>query len=150
MILHYTPQDGPAQHWDLSTVRFLTSEAETVERTTGLEWGDVCSRGMLVLRKSPTARRAIAWVLLKRADPALRYSAFDPAIDDIDVRFSADDVAELRAEAEERLVKGQVSSADFDEGMADIEKLSDPDAVAAPTGPKGEADSALTASPVAV
>lgn len=163
MILRYAHPDGVPRVWDLSTVRFLTSEAEAMERTTSIEWADLSHRRLLVVKASPTARRAMVWALLKRAEPTLRYSACDPAIDDMDVKLGADDITELRAEAEAELAKGNITEAEFDEGMADLDGLTDRDvlaAAAAPeSGPKAEPlpeagdpvwDSAPTASPISV
>lgn len=151
MILRYTPKDGAPQLWDLSTVRFLSSEGETVERTIGVEWSDACSRNALVLRKSVTARRALLWVLLKRNQPALRYSAFDPAIDEIDVTLGADDLAELTAEAEEELAAGRISEEAFEAGMRDLRGITDPDVLAAEAvpvrGPKDQAEELPEAGP---
>ncbi|MFJ6566424.1 hypothetical protein ACIQNU_03330 [Streptomyces sp. NPDC091292] len=126
MILRYTPQSGAAIMWDLDQVRFLTSEAETIERTTDMEWSDVISRGTLLFRKSPTARRAVTWVLLKRTEPTLRYSAFDPAIDEISVKLSGADLAELRAEADAQLAAGKATPEEVAEGLAELEELTDP------------------------
>lgn len=154
MILRYTPLDGAPQKWDLSTVRFLTSEAETVERTTDLDWSQVLNRNTLVIRKSPTARRALLWVLLKRDQPSLRYSALDPAVEEVDVKLGADDAAELRADAQAVLDRGQGTEEAFEEAMRDLDDLTDPDALAArqtapADGPKDEAlpvhEDALTA-----
>ncbi|MEU0181773.1 hypothetical protein ABZ312_11380 [Streptomyces sp. NPDC006207] len=138
MILRYTHTDGTPHVWDLSTVRFLASEAEAVERTTDLEWALVMSRNALVVREAPTPRRAITWVLMKRETPSLRYSAFDPALDDISVKLGADDLVELRAEAEGELAKGQVTEAEFDQGMAQLDDLTDPEVRASEAAPKAD------------
>jgi hypothetical protein len=143
MILRYTPLDGAPRTWDLSTVRFLTSEAETVERTTALEWSQIIHRSTLVVRKSPTALRALLWVLLKRDQPTLRYSAVDPAVGEVEVKLGADDAAELRAEAEQRLTEGKGTEEEFEEAMRDLDDLTDPDALATGQaalvdGPKAE------------
>lgn len=130
MILRYTPRDGAPQLWDLATIRFLTSEAETLERTTSIDWGDLCSRRLLVVKKSPTARRAICWVLLKRSVPALRYAAFDPAVTEIDVKLGADDVTELLGEMESELAAGRITEEEAEEGARDLDVLIDPDVLA--------------------
>lgn len=130
MILRYTPAGGAPQRFDLSEVRFLTSEAETLERTTGMDWDDLCGRRLLVVKKSPTARRAILWVLLKRNDPALRYAKFDPAVGEIDVKLGPDDIPELGAELEAELAKGAITEDEAEQGWADLDKHTDPDVLA--------------------
>ncbi len=142
MILRYAPPGVEAQVWDLSAVRFLSSEAETVERTTDSDWGYVNSVPALVVRAAPTARRAIAWVLLKRADPTLRYAAFDPALDDITVKLGQGDYERLIAEADEKLAAGQCTQAEYDEAVAEVRDMTDPDALTAADqakAPKAEA-----------
>lgn len=152
MIFTYTPRDGAPRRWDLAEVRFLSSEAETVERTTSLEWGELLFWRTLVMKASPTARRALLWVLLKRDEPTLRYSACDPVLSDIDVKLGAGDLAEFRAEAAAKLAAGELTEAEFEEGIRDLESITDPESLAAATpeaGPKAAEQPVAEAAPTA-
>lgn len=99
MILRYTPDGQPPQVFDLSQIKFLTSEAETAERTTDRDWATLKSRDALAIKGSPTAKRIILWLLLKRATPTLRLKDFDPAEEDITVKLDAAEGAEILEEA---------------------------------------------------
>ncbi|MGW7435714.1 hypothetical protein [Streptomyces sp. NPDC054849] len=88
MIILYRPADGEERRFDVKSVR--TSEAQVVERTTDMTWGAL-KRG--IRDDDPTAMRGIVWVLLKRETPTLRWSDFDPFIDELVSRFDAREVA---------------------------------------------------------
>lgn len=93
MIILYRPEDGEARRFDVRTVR--TSEAQIVERTTDMKWGDI-KRG--VRDDDPTAMRGVVWVLLKRETPTLRWSDFDPLIDELTSKFDARELAAVAAD----------------------------------------------------
>ncbi|MFC4611154.1 hypothetical protein ACFO9E_25670 [Streptomyces maoxianensis] len=95
MILIYEPQGGERRTWNLKEIRFMSSEAETVERSTGLEWQEAKAR---VVKGSMLALRAIVWVLVKRDEPSLRYTQFDPAETEIGVDFDTEEWAVVRDE----------------------------------------------------
>lgn len=101
MIIVYRPEDGEEQHFDVRAVR--TSEAQIVERTTDMKWIDI-KRG--VRDDDPTAMRGIVWVLLKRETPTLRWSDFDPLIDELAMRFDGRDITAIAADIA-RLPEGQ-------------------------------------------
>jgi len=125
VILRYTPDDGPAQRYDLSTIRFLTSEAETCERNTGQEWATLKGRDALVIRDSPTAKRALLWVLLKRDSPTLKFRDFDPAEADIVVRLDAAEGEEILAEAREQ----DLTEAQDTQALRELKSILDEDAM---------------------
>lgn len=105
MIILYRPEDGEQRRFNVRSVR--TSEAQIVERTTDMKWGDI-KRG--VRDDDPTAMRGIVWVLLKRETPTLRWSDFDPLIDELVSRFDAREVAAIAADIV-RLPEGQQEQA---------------------------------------
>ncbi|MCZ0207897.1 hypothetical protein OZK63_21020 [Streptomyces sp. UMAF16] len=78
MIVVYTPADGEPQHYDASTLR--VSEASIVQRTIDMKWQDIL-RGLEV--DDLDAMRGIVWVLLKRAQPSLRFGEFDPGVSEL-------------------------------------------------------------------
>ncbi|MFD9515950.1 hypothetical protein [Streptomyces sp. NPDC059979] len=88
MIIFYRPADGEERRFDVKSVR--TSEAQIVERTTDMKWAAI-KRG--VRDDDPTAMRGIVWVLLKRETPTLRWSDFDPLIEELVSRFDGREVA---------------------------------------------------------
>ncbi|MFD0353516.1 hypothetical protein ACFVHW_07165 [Streptomyces sp. NPDC127110] len=88
MIIIYTPEDGtPERRFDMRAVR--TSEAQIVERTTDMKWSAI---KLGVRDDDPTALRGIAWVLLKREQPSLRWSEFDPLTSELASRFDEREV----------------------------------------------------------
>lgn len=95
MIIIYAPEGVERRTWNLKEVRFMSSEAEAVERATGLEWQEAKAR---VVKGSMLALRAVTWVLLKRDQPTLRYTAFDPAENEIGVDLDAEEWGVLREE----------------------------------------------------
>ncbi|WP_143568802.1 hypothetical protein [Streptomyces amritsarensis] len=102
----YRPDDdGEEQHFDMRSVR--TSEAQIVERTTDMKWGEI---KLGVRDDEPTALRGIVWVLMKRGQPSLRWSEFDPPVDSLTSRFDAREVASYAAEIV-KLPEGQRAQA---------------------------------------
>lgn len=98
MIIAYTPQDGTEHRWDLKTARILSTEAVAVEKVTDLTWPQVKAN---LAQGSIGSLRAVAWILSKRDDPTLRYSQFDPAEEELELDFDAEERALLRAEVEQ-------------------------------------------------
>lgn len=72
-----------------------TSEAQIVERTTDMQWGQI---KVGVRDDNPTALRGIVWVLKKREQPSLRWSEFDPGVDEVTSRFDEREVAAYAGE----------------------------------------------------
>ncbi|MEU6344486.1 hypothetical protein ABZ883_26460 [Streptomyces sp. NPDC046977] len=142
MIFRFAPPGQDPKVWDLATVRFLSSEAEAVERATEKDWAWVNSHPALVVFASVVARRAVAWVLLKRETPNLRYSEFDPAIDDITVKLGQDDYERFLAEADENLASGRNTQEEYDEAMDELRSITDAGVLAvadsAPKAPEPE------------
>jgi hypothetical protein len=148
MIIVYAPRDGETHRWNMKEVRILSTEAEAVERVTDLEWERARAK---VLKGSMLALRAIAWVLMKREQPDLRYTAFVPEAGELGYEWDADERAVVRAniEADEDLSPEEkaVILAEFDEGEAALsaaERASDASDEDPEQVPKGSAD---TASP---
>lgn len=98
MIIVYAPADGDTHRWNLKQSRILATEAEAVERVTGLEWQ--AARGKVV-KGSMLALRAVAWVLFKREQPTLKYSQFQPAAEELSYEYDAEERALIRRNIEE-------------------------------------------------
>lgn len=129
MIIIYTPEGAERQHFDVG--RLKTSEIQIIERTDGRRWGaikDAMGNG------DATAMRIGAWIVKKRQEPSLRFSAFDPWEDEL--RASLDrrecgayaqqlldkfgDDPETLAEAWEELRTSAFDPADADAAIADV------------------------------
>lgn len=97
MIIVYAPEGGETHRWDLKEIRILATEAEAVERVTDLEWEAARTK---IVKGSMLALRAVAWVLMKRTDPSLRYAQFAPAAAELSYEYSKEERAAIRANVE--------------------------------------------------
>ncbi|WP_063735625.1 hypothetical protein [Streptomyces sp. RTd22] len=97
MIIVYAPDDGDEKRWDLKSARITAVEAEAVEMATNLEWEQVKNK---VLHGSMRATRAVTWMLMKRDNPALRYTQFVPAAHELGYELDTDEMAVIRKEIE--------------------------------------------------
>ena len=126
MIVIYQPEGDKPRRWDLKKVRILATEAEAVERNTGLEWEKVTRK---VATGSMLAIRAIAWVLLKREQTTLAYRAFDPAAGELGYEPDAEELAVIRdlIEKDTSMDPDEKAEmlAEFDEVIADAESAGD-------------------------
>ena len=93
MIIVYTPQGGEREEYDAGTLR--VSEASIVSRTVDMKWAEVQAG---LGSEDLDAMRGIVWVLKKRARPTLRFSEFDPGINEMVTRL---DRTEVRSWVEE-------------------------------------------------
>ncbi|MFF5004687.1 hypothetical protein ACFY3G_17875 [Streptomyces phaeochromogenes] len=145
MIIVYSPEGGDTHRWDLKEIRIMAVEAEEVERVTDLDWAAARAK---IVKGSMLALRAVAWVLLKRAQPTLRYGQFQPAAAELDFAYSPAERAAIRAniEADPDLTEDERAAilADFGEADAVLDVEETPDAEDPESVPK---DSAAAASP---
>lgn len=147
MIVIYQPEGAEPHRWDLKKVRILSTEAEAIERCTGLEWEKVTRK---VATGSMLAIRAVAWVLLKREDTSLAYRAFVPAAGELGYEPDAEELAVIRdlIEKDTSMDPDEKAEmlADFDEVLAEAEAAADGDAAAGDEdpeqAPKASADGA--------
>jgi DNA-binding response OmpR family regulator len=119
VIIKYNPKDQQPQRWNLKDIRILSSEAETIERVTGLEWQEVQAA---LGKASPRALRAVAWVLLKRSDSTLRHREFDPPVDYLGMRYDAEERDELAATYGDSL---DLSEAQRAQVMRELEEMAE-------------------------
>lgn len=147
MIIIYSPEGGDVHRWDLKEIRIMAVEAEEVERVTDLDWAAARAK---IVKGSMLALRAVAWVLLKRSQPTLRYTQFQPAAEELDFEYNAAERAAIRAsiEADDDLTEAERAAilAEFDEADAALDAGEAPDAEDQEAVPK---DSAAAASPTA-
>ncbi|WP_420034706.1 hypothetical protein ACN2WE_21500 [Streptomyces sp. cg28] len=98
MIIVYTPEGGEPRTLDARRLR--ASEVQIIERTADMKWAEVREG----LRAGDiTSVRTVAWVLIQRAEPALRLKDFDPFDDELVVRLDGREVEEIAAELFARL-----------------------------------------------
>ncbi|MEU8713620.1 hypothetical protein [Streptomyces sp. NPDC048663] len=99
MIIFYEPADGVHQRFEAGRGRLRASEIQIIERTADEPWDQIkkaISDGNL------NAMRVVAWVLLKRSQPALRFAEFDPYEGEL---YSRLDEREVRGFAEAFVAK---------------------------------------------
>lgn len=89
MIILYTPEGGEEERYDARTL--LSSEASIVARTIDMKWPAVKDG---LAEEDLDAMRGVVWVLKKRHDPTLRFSAFDPGVDEMVTRCDKREVEE--------------------------------------------------------
>lgn len=111
MIIIYTPAEGEPQQLDAGRLR--TSEIQVAERTADMPWAEI-RQGLQ--DGNVTAIRTVAWVLLKRSQPSLRYGEFDPFEDELDRKLDRREV-ERYAEFLAREYRG---TDDLDAAMAEL------------------------------
>ncbi|MFD9192996.1 hypothetical protein ACFWCA_32880 [Streptomyces phaeochromogenes] len=149
MIIVYSPEGGEIHRWDLKEIRIMAVEAEAVERVTDLDWAAARAK---IVKGSMLALRAVAWVLLKRDQPKLRYGDFQPAAAELDFQYSPAERAAIRAniEADPDLTEDEREAILADLGLADAAlETEEAAAIEAPDAEDSEAvpkDSAAEAS----
>ncbi|WP_030333828.1 hypothetical protein [Streptomyces sp. NRRL B-1381] len=97
MIILHTPEGGEPERLDAGRLR--ASEIQIAERTADRPW-DSLKAGLL--DGDVTAVRTLAWVIKKRTDPSLRFSAFDPFEDELAVRLDSRETHRYAKEMAER------------------------------------------------
>lgn len=98
MKLTYTPEgSGTPQTWRYEPGKLLSSEAIAIEKVTDWAYEEF---GLHLLQRSMLARKALLWVLLKRAEPTLRFDQIDPPVSAIELEYDLDELAEMRAAVE--------------------------------------------------
>jgi hypothetical protein len=137
VIIVYRPDEGEERRWDLSQTRIMAVEAEQVERITDLTWNQARER---LADGSMRALRAIAFVLLKRDQPTLRYGEFNPPASALDWEFDTGELVRLR----ETIVASDEPEESKAEALADVdallaERVADDAAEAADLVPKASA-----------
>lgn len=86
MLIVYSPQEGEPQRFDARTLR--VSETVIAARTVDRTWPEIRDS----LDGDLESMRVVAWVIAKRADPDLRYGAFDPGVEELAVRLDKDEI----------------------------------------------------------
>ncbi|WP_328920643.1 hypothetical protein OG911_27975 [Streptomyces sp. NBC_00208] len=94
MIIVHTPEGGAEQRFD--TRKLLTSEASIAGKAIGMTWPGIREA---LNEDDPDAMRAIAWVMSKRENPQLRFGDFDPAVDELTVKWDHREISDRVAEA---------------------------------------------------
>lgn len=94
MIIVYTPEGAEEERYD--TRKLLTSEASAAGRAVGMKWTGLRDA---LNEDDPEAMRAVAWVMRKRTNPPLRFGDFDPAVDELTVKWDHREIHDRVAEA---------------------------------------------------
>lgn len=145
MIIVYTPEGGESERLDAGRLR--ASEIQIAERTADRPW-DLLKAGLL--DGDVTSLRTLAWVIKKRAEPSLRFAAFDPFEDELKVRLDARETHRYAAEMFERY---GAEPAELAGAWAELREAADDLAVADAAikeqtdGPKAEVSSSGSETP---
>lgn len=139
MIIKYTPEDGAAQEWAYAPLKVRQSEAEMIEKRSGMEW-DAFNKALL--SGNARARKVVLWHCLRKDHPIFRWEDVpDFAMSEVQIEFDAKELGDIRAAVEKskdmaddiksealRVLDEQLSELPVDEGKA---PLSDSDSVTA-------------------
>jgi hypothetical protein len=94
MIVTYTSEDGSKHEWEFKPDRLLTTEAEAIERVTGMTYAEF---GEKLMNGGMTARRAMVWVLRKRnGEPTLKFREVDFPVGDVDIELDEQEKDKVR------------------------------------------------------
>lgn len=142
MLLTYRPEGADERRWTFTPDRLLSSEAEAIEKVTGLTYEEF---GQALIKGSMTARRALLWVLLKREDAPLRYSQVDVPVGAVSVDY---ELHELKAIRDALAANRDLSDADRDAALATLDEMIGGEVEEAPKAPvSGDASSGSESSP---
>lgn len=94
MLIVHTPAGGEVEQFDIRSVR--VNEASIVSRAMDKTWKQIKER---LADDDPEAMQAVAWVIKKRSEPALRLSDFNPVADELAVRLDKSEVENWVTEA---------------------------------------------------
>lgn len=132
MHVVYAPEDGDKREWDFKGHRILTSEAEALEKATGINLVEFSSR---LIAGNPTAKRGLLWLLLRREEPTTRYSNVDFPVGDLTVEMDDEEKAGFRD-----TIMRAPGLTDEERRAAVAELGLDPDEDVEGEGPKGTDD----------
>jgi hypothetical protein len=94
VLIVHTPAGAPPEEFDIRSVR--VNEASIISRTMDTTWKQVKER---LADDDPEAMQAVAWVIKKRTEPALRLADFNPVADELAVRLDKTEVESWVTEA---------------------------------------------------
>ena len=136
MIVTFTPVEGDSRAYDFKPQKLMSVESETVERLTGKPYLEAVQA---VVQGSALARRALVYVLEKRAHPTLSWASFDFPFDAVEVEFDRDELATMR---EAVATAPGLSDAERDQATTALAAMEE----AAPVVPKAPEPSDVTAT----
>ena len=94
MYLVYQPEgDAEPQRFLYKPQKLMSAEREVLERRSHLDFADF-TKG--VLNGNAVCRRALLWVMLKRAHPTLKYEDVDFAWDELKLEYSKQEYELMR------------------------------------------------------
>lgn len=93
MLLIYRPEGADERQWTFDPQKLLSSEAEAIEKVTGLTYEEF---GQALVKGSAAARRALLWVYLKREDAPLRFSQVDVPVGSVGIDYETHELVAIR------------------------------------------------------
>jgi len=131
MRLIWTPNNGEKREFSFQPAKLVSAEAEAIEDAGGPAWDSFEEFGQKFLKGNRRAYRAALWVMLRREQPALRFTDLSLRVDEVEVDFDAAETARLREQifadpdmdAEQRAHLLAIIDPDGDTTGADAEGL---------------------------
>jgi hypothetical protein len=118
VLLIYMPQDGERQEFPFKPNRLLSVEAEAIEDVGGESWSSHAEWWSKLGAGNFKARRALLWVMLRRANPRLRFAEVVIYVDELLLDYDEDERARIRERIES-------SDMDANEKAANLRLLDD-------------------------
>lgn len=135
MLLIYRPEGADERRWTFSPDKLLSSEAEAIEKVTGLTYEEF---GQALIKGSMTARRALLWVHLKREEPTLRHSQIDVPVGAVGIDYEPHELQAIR----DRLADSRdLSDEDKETALVQLDELLVGESAQAPKAPVSDDDS---------
>lgn len=117
MLFKYTPEGATEREWTFSPEKLMASEAEAIEKVTGLTYEEF---GQALIKGSVAARRALLWVLLKREDAPLRHSQVDVPVGSVSVDYEKHELQAIRDALESNR---DLSDSDRDAALVALDEM---------------------------
>lgn len=93
MIVTFTPTEGDSRVYEFKPREVLNSDAEMLERLSGVNYQQFVQR---LTAGNAAARRAVVYMLERRAHPTLKWDAFDFPYGAVEVEYDRDEYAAMR------------------------------------------------------
>lgn len=95
MKITYSPENEPVQSWDYRPAKIKQSEAEMMERRSGMDW-DALQKG--IIAGNAKARKVLLWHCLRLAHALYRWEDVpDFAMGEVKAEFDSAELADIRA-----------------------------------------------------
>lgn len=123
MLFVYKPAGAEPRSWEFDPDKLMSPEAEAIERHTGMDYSEWAQR---VGSGNMLALHGLLYVMLKRADPTLRWNQVQFSIGEVDFELTDEETREARdrlraKKASEGLTDTEAAALENFEAQVDIE-----------------------------